>query len=111
MKPPATARSAHASAGAPEKRSFDDWLAAEAEAREDAGLTRRLVDSDQAGPWGEPLLDLAGNDYLGLARDPRVIAGAVRAAQEYGAGAGASRLVSGTLSIHTELERSGQLPR
>ena len=53
----------------------------------------------------EPLLDLAGNDYLGLARDPRVVAGAVAAAQSYGAGAGASRLVSGTLSIHTELER------
>ena len=55
---------------------------------------------------GEHLLDLAGNDYLGLARDPRVVAGAVAAARAYGAGAGASRLVSGTLSIHTELERA-----
>ncbi|HSV41585.1 MAG TPA: 8-amino-7-oxononanoate synthase [Nocardioidaceae bacterium] len=80
--------------------TYDDWLAAHADAREEAGLTRRLVDSDR----GEPLLDLAGNDYLGLARDPRVIAGAIRATEEYGAGAGASRLVSGTLSIHTALE-------
>ena len=79
---------------------YDDWLAAQATAREEAGLTRRLVDSDR----GEPLLDLAGNDYLGLARDPRVVAGALRAAEEYGAGAGASRLVSGTLSIHSALE-------
>jgi 8-amino-7-oxononanoate synthase len=80
--------------------SFPAWLAAQAADRASRGLTRQLVDSDR-----EPLLDLAGNDYLGLARDPRVVAGAVAAAQSYGAGAGASRLVSGTLSIHTELER------
>jgi 8-amino-7-oxononanoate synthase len=80
--------------------SFDDWLAAEAATREARGLTRRLTDSDR-----ETLLDLAGNDYLGLARDPRVIAGATRATEEYGAGAAASRLVTGTLSIHSTLER------
>jgi 8-amino-7-oxononanoate synthase len=79
---------------------FDDWLASQAASREELGLTRRLVDSDR----GEPLLDLAGNDYLGLARDPRIIEAAVRATQKYGAGAGASRLVSGTLSIHSALE-------
>ena len=82
--------------------SFPAWLAAQAAQREERGLTRRLVESDR----GEPLLDLAGNDYLGLARDPRVVAGAVAAAQAYGAGASASRLVSGTLSIHTELEQA-----
>src|SRR3984957_10578130 len=80
--------------------SFPGWLAEQAADRADRGLSRKLVHSD-----GEHLLDLAGNDYLGLARDPRVVAGAVAAAQSYGAGAGASRLVSGTLSIHTELER------
>jgi 8-amino-7-oxononanoate synthase len=80
--------------------TFPAWLAAQAADRADRGLTRRLVHSD-----GERLLDLAGNDYLGLARDPRVVAGAVAAARAYGAGAGASRLVSGTLPIHTELER------
>ena len=53
--------------------SFPAWLAAQAAQREERGLTRRLVESDR----GEPLLDLAGNDYLGLARDPRVVAGAV----------------------------------
>lgn len=82
--------------------SFPAWLAAQAAQREERGLTRRLVESDR----GEPLLDLAGNDYLGLARDPRVVAGAVAAAHVYGAGASASRLVSGTLSIHTELEQA-----
>jgi 8-amino-7-oxononanoate synthase len=82
--------------------TFPAWLAAQAAEREAFGLTRRLTESDR----GEPLLDLAGNDYLGLARDPQVVAGAVAAAQEYGAGATASRLVSGTLSIHTELEQA-----
>lgn len=81
---------------------FAEWLAAAATQREDAGLTRRLVASDGAGP----MIDLAGNDYLGLSRDPRVTAGAVRAAERYGAGAGASRLVTGTLTVHEELERT-----
>jgi 8-amino-7-oxononanoate synthase len=80
--------------------SFPAWLAAQAAERADRGLARRLAHSDS-----EDLLDLAGNDYLGLARDPRVVAGGVAAARLYGAGAGASRLVSGTLSIHSELER------
>ena len=80
--------------------SFPAWLAAQAADRAAHGLARQLAHSD-----GERLLDLAGNDYLGLARDPRVVAGAVAAARAYGAGAGASRLVSGTLSLHTELER------
>lgn len=82
--------------------TFDDWLAALAQEREDAGLTRRLVPRHPS----EPTIDLAGNDYLGLSRHPRVVAGAVAAAEEYGAGAGASRLVTGTMPIHDELERS-----
>lgn len=82
--------------------SFPAWLAAQAAEREARGLTRRLAEADR----GEPLLDLAGNDYLGLARAPEVVAGAVAAARAYGAGATASRLVSGTLSIHSELERA-----
>src|SRR5580704_18321318 len=81
--------------------SFPGWLAEQAADRADRGLTRQLAHSDE-----QRLLDLAGNDYLGLARDPRVVAGAVAAAQAYGAGASASRLVSGTLSIHTELEQA-----
>ncbi len=82
--------------------SFPAWLATLAAEREEFGLTRRLAESDR----GDRLLDLAGNDYLGLARDPQVVAGAVAAVEAYGAGATASRLVSGTLSIHTELEQA-----
>jgi 8-amino-7-oxononanoate synthase len=82
------------------KSSFPAWLAAQAADRASRGLVRKLVASDT-----EHLLDLAGNDYLGLTRDPRVVAGAVAAARAHGTGAGASRLVSGTLRIHAELER------
>lgn len=79
--------------------AYDDWLLAQAEARESAGLTRSVRATSP-----EAFIDLAGNDYLGLSRHPEVIAGAVRAAEAFGAGAGASRLVTGTLAIHEELE-------
>jgi 8-amino-7-oxononanoate synthase len=82
---------------------FNRWLAERAAAREEAGLTRRLFASDAA--TGGPMIDLAGNDYLGLSRHPRVVEAAVAAAERFGAGAGASRLVTGTLSIHEDLER------
>jgi 8-amino-7-oxononanoate synthase len=62
------------------------------------GLVRRL----DAGSPG--LLDLASNDYLGLARHPSVVAGAVAAAQRYGAGSTGSRLVTGTTDLHLALE-------
>ena len=50
------------------------------------------------------LLDLASNDYLGLAHDKRVIAAAVDAARRWGAGSTGSRLVTGTTELHVELE-------
>ena len=80
--------------------SFSDWLAERAAARDEAGLTRRVFPSDLGGP----MVDLAGNDYLGLSRDHRVVEAAAAAAREHGAGAGASRLVTGTLSVHELLE-------
>src|SRR5207253_2925642 len=48
---------------------------------------------------------LCSNDYLGLAGDPTVRAAAAEAAEQWGAGAGASPLVSGNMTIHRELER------
>ena len=53
---------------------------------------------------GVPHLLLASNNYLGLANDPAVVAGARAALGEYGAGAGASRLVTGSLDLHRRLE-------
>ena len=51
-------------------------------------------------------LDFAGNDYLGLAQDPRVSEAQAAGARRYGAGAGASHLVSGHLEVHDALEEA-----
>ena len=80
---------------------WDDWLAAESAARDAAGLQRTLKPRAAEGAT----VDLAGNDYLGLSRDPAVMAAAAAAAQRWGGGAGASRLVTGTLELHAQLER------
>jgi glycine C-acetyltransferase/8-amino-7-oxononanoate synthase len=73
------------------------------------GLGRRLrMVSGPQGPRvlldGEPVLLLCSNNYLGLADHPRVREAAAEAAMRWGVGAGASRLVSGTMSVHRELE-------
>jgi 8-amino-7-oxononanoate synthase len=77
-----------------------DWLDTHAGERAEAGLTRRLrprqADSD--------LLDLASNDYLGLARDKRVSSAAAAATLRWGSGSTGSRLVTGTTDLHSELE-------
>lgn len=77
-----------------------DWLDVEAEKRTEAGLVRKL----RIRQAQEPELDLAGNDYLGLARDKRVAGAAAAAALRWGAGSTGSRLVTGTTEIHAELE-------
>lgn len=80
--------------------TWTDWYDEQAAAREDAGLTRRL----RPRPVDDPTIDLAGNDYLGLARDAVVRQAAADAALAWGAGSGASRLVTGTLDVHARLE-------
>ncbi len=50
------------------------------------------------------VLNFCSNDYLGLAADPRLKVAAIEAAELYGTGAGASRLIAGNFSIHEELE-------
>ncbi|MFD8154955.1 8-amino-7-oxononanoate synthase [Streptomyces sp. NPDC059720] len=77
------------------------WLDEQAERRRSAGLVRTL----RPRPADSPLLDLASNDYLGLAHHPEVVEGAARAARTWGGGATGSRLVTGTTELHTELER------
>ncbi|MEO6471481.1 MAG: 8-amino-7-oxononanoate synthase [Aeromicrobium sp.] len=79
--------------------TLPEWLAAQAKIRERDGLVRSLKPRTD-----DDLIDLAGNDYLGLCGDPRVMAAAAQAALRWGAGAGASRLVTGTLPIHSDLE-------
>ena len=53
---------------------------------------------------GQQLHNFSSNDYLGLANDPRLREAATAAIAEFGVGAGASRLVSGTQSPHARLE-------
>ena len=52
------------------------------------------------------MLDLASNDYLGLSRDPAVLAAAAAELHASGLGATASRLICGTRSVHLELEQA-----
>jgi 8-amino-7-oxononanoate synthase len=81
----------------------------ELDALKQRGLYRflRRVDSEQ-GPHvvinGRPCILLAGNNYLDLANHPDVRQAAMEAIQQYGVGSGASRLISGNMALHQELE-------
>src|SRR5438876_4373529 len=55
---------------------------------------------------GRRLINFSSNDYLGLANDPRLRKAAIAAITEFGVGAGASRLISGTQSPHVRLEQA-----
>lgn len=87
-----------------------DPFADEVESIRRGPLLRRLremtVASDGAVvPAAGPLINFASNDYLGLASHEALRAAAKRAIDEYGVGAGASRLVCGTMTPHLQLER------
>src|SRR2546423_7992785 len=84
-------------------------IAARLEELRELGLYRRLrLVSGPQGPRvvldGRPVLLLCSNNYLGLADHPRVRADAADAAMRWGVGAGASRLVSGNMTLHRRLE-------
>src|SRR6202140_2655723 len=53
---------------------------------------------------GREVINLASNNYLGLADHPKLIEAQVEAAKKFGAGSGAVRTISGTMSIHMQLE-------
>jgi len=54
---------------------------------------------------GREVINLASNNYLGLTNHPRLVEAAVQATRRYGVGSGAVRTISGTMSLHLELER------
>ncbi len=54
---------------------------------------------------GREVINLASNNYLGLANHPKLVEAAIDAARKYGAGSGAVRTISGTMDLHMELER------
>ncbi len=53
---------------------------------------------------GHEVINLASNNYLGLTTHPKLIEAALEAARKYGAGSGAVRTISGTMTLHMELE-------
>lgn len=93
------ARGASAAPAAAERDPLS-WLEERAAARRRAGLRRRLRPRAAI----EALVDLAGNDYLGLSRHPQVTSAAVDAIRDWGAGSTGSRLVTGSTTLHAELE-------
>jgi glycine C-acetyltransferase/8-amino-7-oxononanoate synthase len=85
-------------------------IAERLEELQDQGLYRRLrLIGGPQGPRvtldGNQVLLLCSNDYLGLANHPRVKGAAAAAAMRWGAGAGASRLISGNMQPHSRLEK------
>jgi 8-amino-7-oxononanoate synthase len=89
--------------------SFDEDLNGRLAALREQGLHRELrrVDSAQ-GPrleiGGKTFLNFSSNDYLGLGNHPALKEAAIKAVEKFGAGAGASRLVCGSLAPFHELE-------
>ncbi len=76
------------------------WLGNVESQRRKAGLRRTLRTRAATGTE----VDLASNDYLGLAQHPAVIDGAARALRTWGAGSTGSRLVTGNTELHEEFE-------
>jgi 8-amino-7-oxononanoate synthase len=83
--------------------AMQEWLTERARRRVRAG-TVRTTDARRNGQAGGGLLDLASNDYLGLAGDPRLRDAAAEATRRFGTGARASRVVTGTTDSHAEVE-------
>jgi len=91
--------------------SFDAALNERLAALREQGLYRQLrpVDSPQSPEIeiaGKAVHNFSSNDYLGLANEPAIKGAAIKAVEKFGAGAGASRLICGSLAPHHELEEA-----
>lgn len=91
--------------------TLEEDLSGRLGALEADGLRRRLsrVDSRQGAQvrrGGALLENFSSNDYLGLAAEPLMAEAAIEAIRRYGTGSGASRLISGGLGPHWELEEA-----
>jgi 8-amino-7-oxononanoate synthase len=89
--------------------SLDDFAAGKLAALESESLRRTLAETmREDGVWvvreGRRLLSFSCNDYLALTRHPKVKAAAIAAIEQYGTGAGASRLITGNHPLYGELE-------
>jgi 8-amino-7-oxononanoate synthase len=89
--------------------SWAEWAEAKNAKTRAKDRWRKLADFDAMGPRGllsdgRRVVSFASNDYLGLSAHPKVLAAAHDAIDRWGAGAGASRLVSGSRPVHGDLE-------
>ena len=87
-----------------------DYLKEELDELDAQGLRQhpRTLESEQRARArfdGRDVVNLASNNYLGLAAHPKLKEAAARASEEYGAGSGAVRTIAGTMTLHRELER------
>jgi glycine C-acetyltransferase len=76
--------------------------------RAGTALHPRILEGEQGARTrfdGREVINLASNNYLGLAAHPRLKEAAAKAAMEFGAGSGAVRTIAGTMTLHMELER------
>jgi glycine C-acetyltransferase len=90
--------------------TLQNWLGEQLGGLKEQNLYRPLVDlqSPQGGRItvnGKRVINLSSNNYLGLANHPKLKEAAIKAVQEWGAGAGAVRTIIGTMSLHEELEK------
>lgn len=87
---------------------MNGWIEKELAEIAARGETRRLESWNSTGAYlerdGKRVLNLSGNDYLGLTANPQVRAAAIAAIQDVGTGATASRLLAGTSGLHQQLE-------
>ena len=80
---------------------LDQWR------REGTYQRLRILESESAAESrfdGKQVINLASNNYLGLTTHPKLRAAAIEAIKKFGVGSGAVRTISGTMSIHMELE-------
>jgi 8-amino-7-oxononanoate synthase len=86
------------------------FINAELQKIKDAGLYRSLrrVEADQDATLilnGREVINFSSNNYLGIANHPALATAAKAAIDRYGCGSGASRLISGNMTLHEELEK------
>ncbi|MDH4389665.1 MAG: glycine C-acetyltransferase [Fimbriimonas sp.] len=88
---------------------FQSWLGEQLDQLKTDNLYKipKILESPAGGRVkmnGKEVINLASNNYLGLANHPKVRQAALDAIEKWGVGAGAVRWIGGTMSVHQELE-------
>lgn len=88
----------------PRPRNWLEQIGHRVAERRESSLWRELRAREQRDEAPEGFIDLAGNDYLQLSRHPHLVEAVRASAEQWGVGSTSSRLVRGTLEVHTALE-------